>query len=84
MRSFLFRPSLIIGPITITVDSFDNQSGINHIDLFIDDTLQYTITSTEHHWVWDEKSFSKHVIKAVAVDNGGNQAYDDLVVWKFF
>ena len=79
---------IIIGKLTIEVNAFDNESGIKHVDFYIDDELKYTDTSEpySYDWVWDKKiSFNhRHTITVVAYDNCNNRYYDEITVLKFF
>ena len=57
---------------------------MDHVSIFIDDDLKVNDTTEPYKWKWTEFSFSKHTIKAVAVDNVGCKAEDQVTVWKFF
>ena len=35
-------------------------------------------------WRWDERTFEKHIIRAIACDKIGNIAEYSMTVWKFF
>ncbi len=81
---FSFPIPWILGRIEIEIDAFDNISGINYVKIFIDDELKANITSGDLVFNWEEKTFGKHTIKAVAYDYVGNSAVDSVIVRKFF
>jgi len=76
--------SVIIGRIDIELQALDEGSGIEKIELFIDDELIVTFLEEPYIYTWAKKTFSEHVVKVVAYDNSGNTANDEIVVWKFF
>jgi len=80
-----FDTPLIIGRIRIEVEASDNESGMNHVEFYIDDKLQFTDYSEPYRYVWKQKShFFPYTISAVAYDNAGNYDNNSLVVWKLF
>jgi len=86
IRQYLIRKPFIIGRIDIKVDASDNISGIERVEFYIDGKLKSTDTSEPYSWKWRFGGFIKHrrTIKAVAYDNGGNNASAEIKVWKFF
>jgi parallel beta-helix repeat protein len=84
-KIFPFFTTVIIRKITITVNASDNQSGVNRVEFYIDDTLQATVNATPYTWLWDLKTPLKfrHHIKAIAYDDAGNSAETTMDVWKF-
>ncbi|UCB57891.1 MAG: hypothetical protein JSV67_04590 [Thermoplasmatales archaeon] len=87
IRKFLFRKSLIIGSINIEVNAFDEDSGINRVEFFIDGELKANITTPPYKFKWNREKFSltkhRHSIKVIAFDNFGNSNSDEIIVWKF-
>jgi parallel beta-helix repeat protein len=82
-----FNLTLIIGFINITVTAIDYKSGIDYVKLYINDELKANLTGCGICiWKWDEITFFKfkHTIKAVAYDHVGNNASNEITVWKFF
>jgi PKD repeat protein len=79
------RTPLIIGEIEIETLASDT-SGIDHIELYINNQLKATLNSEPYIWLWSERTplQFKHTIKITAYDRTGNQASDELIVWKFF
>jgi hypothetical protein len=77
-----------IGGIDIEVDARDHESGMHHVEFYIDNVKK----GDEYHvsgqvtctWLWDETMFGEeHTIKAVAYDLAGNTATDELTVTVF-
>jgi parallel beta-helix repeat protein len=87
--SFLLRQrTLIFGTITIQASAFDVESGIDHVEFYIDDDPNPKGIDEEepYEWVWKRGSFLKHrhTILVVAFDNAGNYDVDAMTVRKFF
>jgi hypothetical protein len=80
-----FFATIIIKGITIEVNASDNGSGIDHVDFYVDDVLQATITEEPYRWLWDQKTPFKfrHEIKIIAYDGKQNSKEAGLQVWKF-
>ena len=75
--------TFIIGKIDIEVEAFDNLSGINKVEFYIDNNLKSTVKTEPYTWIWDEKVvLSPYTIKVTAYDDAGNQDSDMRVVWK--
>jgi hypothetical protein len=82
-KSIIYRPlaqTTIFGKITIKLEVFDNESGINRVEIFIDDELKTTIIPPYYEWMWDDRAFSTHTIKVIAYDNVNNSATEELSV----
>jgi hypothetical protein len=75
--------TLIIGPIAISADAYDEESGINKVEFYIDDELKYTDYEEPYEWLWDETAFWDHRVKAIAYDNAGNSVSDEVDVFIF-
>ena len=74
--------SVIIGKITIMVDTFD-EDGINRVEFCIDDVLKFTDHDEPYSWLWNEFAIGWHVIKVIVYDNSGNKAEDRIKVMVF-
>lgn len=81
-----FIVPVIFGDISIRFSAEDNLSGLNRIELFIDDELKEIFTIIPWGWLWNEITpwKYKHVIKLIAYDNAGNNATKNMTVWRFF
>jgi PKD repeat protein len=74
---------IILKDIDVEVLASDEGSGISHVEFYVNDELKDTISVDPYTWIWDEFAFGRRTIKAVAFDNAGNSAYDEIKVWKF-
>ncbi|HEC76630.1 MAG TPA: Zn-dependent exopeptidase M28 [Thermoplasmatales archaeon] len=72
--------TVIIGKITMKINAVDNSSGISKVEIYIDNELKEVLKNKPYSWIWDEKAFLKHEIKAVAYDNSANSAEKDISV----
>ena len=82
-----FKP-LIIGKIEIKANAIDNESGINHVEFYIDNELKYNDTEYPYSYEWKKDKIlgsrqHTHTIKVVAYDNYGNSNYDEITVGKY-
>jgi hypothetical protein len=82
-KLFELKNTIIIGDIDIILDVADN-SGIDHIILYINNQERFNFTESPYEWTWDEKMFGKATINVLAFDIAGNKANDTIDVWKFF
>jgi len=78
-----FPRPLIFGRIDIQVSASDAQSGINHVEFYIDSTLVNTSTTEPYQWTWRTFSLGKHVVRVVAFDNADNSVQTEIQVRKF-
>jgi len=78
-----FPTPFIFGDIDVMVNAVD-ESGIDHVDFYVDDQLMETDETASYSWTWSETAFFKHTIKVIAVDNYENEAEKELTMWKFF
>jgi len=87
IRKFLIRKPLIFGSIIIEVNTFDDDSGINRVEFFIDGEFKANITTPPYSYKWNREKIRlinhRHLIEAIAYDNFGNSNIDEIEVWKF-
>ena len=76
--------TIILGNIDVEATVYGNTSGIEKVEFYIDDNLEYTDYDGPYIWTWDKRSFFRHTVKAITYDVEGNSTSDDIVVWKFF
>ncbi|HHH80151.1 MAG TPA: hypothetical protein ENL13_04545 [Thermoplasmatales archaeon] len=81
-RVLPFLGTIVIGSIDVEVDASDN-TGVDHVDFYVDDVLRATDDAAPYVWTWSEKTFFRHTIKAVAYDAAGNYGIDEITVWRF-
>ena len=77
---------LIFGDITIEIQVSDlGGSGLDKVELFIDDSLKeiFTESSFIYQWTWDTIVFFKHKITIKAYDNASNFDIKDKIIYKF-
>jgi uncharacterized repeat protein (TIGR01451 family) len=79
-----FRNPFIFGSINITFSAIDNETGIDYIQLYIDDALVHTVFSSSGEWTWDERLLKRCTIKIKAKDTAGNTNELEQIAWKFF
>ncbi|MHA1667257.1 MAG: PKD domain-containing protein, partial [Candidatus Heimdallarchaeaceae archaeon] len=83
-KKILTTPTpIIIGSINIEARGSD-KARVEKVEFYIDDELKATDTTEPYTWVWNEKTFGKHLIKAIAYNDTGETATDKTVVTKFF
>jgi len=75
-----FPIPLIIGSIDIEAQATDTESGVNHVEFYIDNILKANDTTPPYVWTWSTPAYLFHKIKVVAVDNAGNSAYAEIKV----
>jgi parallel beta-helix repeat protein len=80
-----FPVPIIIKGITITINASDNESGIDHVQILIDNVSAANLTSMPYTYLWDQKTPFKHrhTITAIAYDKVGLTAQTTLDVRKF-
>jgi hypothetical protein len=78
-----FLVPVIMGDIQLWFGASDSESGLNCLELYIDNELKETFTSIPKSWTWSEHVFFRHTIKIIAYDNAGNTATKIKNVWKF-
>jgi hypothetical protein len=75
--------TVIIGKITIEVAAVDTLSGIDRIEVYVDDHLKTTVMHEPYTWLWNEVALFWHRIDVTAFDNKGNEASDTVTVTIF-
>ncbi|HEC81552.1 MAG TPA: PKD domain-containing protein [Thermoplasmatales archaeon] len=81
-KMFPFPVPFVIGSIYIRVEIL--QGEVEKVEFYVDSNLKKTVYNEPYSWTWVEKTFGKHVVKAVAYDASENQDSDEITVWKFF
>lgn len=79
-----FFTPIIFGAIQIWPHACDNESGLQLLELYINNELKANYTSVPRSWLWKDSCFGKYVIKLTAYDNAGNNASFTKIAWKFF
>lgn len=68
----------IFGKITVDIEAFDPSSDIDYVEIYVDDELQATLPGPYYEWMLDEPLFLKHKLTAIAYNDAGDIARDDL------
>jgi len=79
-----FPTTLIIGSIDVIVDASDDDSGVASVAFLLNNKIQLNVTTPPYTWVWGNRSFGRYTILVEAYDVVGNNATDEITVWKFF
>jgi len=80
-KIFPFFSPVMIGEVLIKTNASED---IEYVEFYIDNVYFETDIDYPFEWVWDEKSYFKHTIKAVAYNHLEKQVNDEIVIWKFF
>jgi hypothetical protein len=83
-RVLPFPITLVIGSIDVTVDASDNDSGVTSVLFYLNGDLMTTMTLPPYSWRWDDRGFGRYTILVKAVDGAGNNATDEMTVWRIF
>ena len=54
------------------------------LELYIDNQLINTFTSSHYEWTWDNSTFGTHSIKVITYDYSGCATISDINVLKIF
>ena len=81
----LFFTTLLVGSCNVTTEVYSkNLTDIVRVEFYIDDILKEVDFTEPFNWLWDEKSFGKHILKAFVYNVMGNFSIDQIEVWKIF
>lgn len=78
--------TLIFGKITLEAQALDEISGIEKVEFFIDNEMQYSDAVQPYEWVYDDKAifFHRHTIVLRIYDAAGNsKETDEFDFWVF-
>ena len=64
--------AVIYGPINVKLYVFDNGSGLQQVDIFVDNKLKASLTTQPFEWYWNTFSIGKHTLTIKAIDYSGN------------
>ena len=65
--------AIIHGPINVELFVLDNGSGIQKVDIFIDNKLKESISEQPFEWYWNSLSIGEHRLTVKAIDFVGNE-----------
>lgn len=69
----VLRATVILGKITISIDAWDNESGIQQVNVLMDNETVYSDSDAPFEWILDDAFRGWHRLGALSVDYGGNQ-----------
>jgi hypothetical protein len=75
---------IIFGSINIVLNIFDNGSGVERVEISIDNKLKNTILEEPYIWHWDTFSLGRHNLRVIAYDFAGNKVEKTLELTKIF
>lgn len=79
MRLLPFSYPFIIGQITVVADATDiDGSGIDHVEFYIGDDLETTVSEPPYEWVWDRAATGFFSLSVKAYDNVGHVTTDEI------
>lgn len=71
-KIFDIKTTIIFGPVDITCNATDDETGIDYIEIYVDDILRANLTTRPYVWTWQEKGMNRHTIKIIGYDHAGN------------
>jgi parallel beta-helix repeat protein len=84
----LFRPSVVLGNITILVNATDAISGIERVEFYVDGKLKHTDSAEPYLFNWAREGrrlfIHLHIIRVIAYDHAGNSESKRIFVKRFF
>ena len=80
----LNRMTVVIGSTTIKIMAVDAYSGMDHVEIFVDEKLEHTVSSPPYEWKWVKRIPGIYTIKATAYDVIGNHISDEITVLNIF
>jgi len=78
---FILFKTIVLGSITVFASASDNISGLEKVEMYIDDELVYETDGGYIKWDWEGPSFGSHVLKVEAYDIAGNVGIDKVRLW---
>ncbi len=78
-----FFTTLIVGKITVEVNTFDTEYSIDRVEFVIDGILKNTDTVSPYNWQWTTHSYSSHILTVTAYNTVGNCSKTQIKLYKF-
>jgi len=79
----LLGNTIIFGDITFEANAFSKE-GVDSIEFYVNDELQYVDEDFPYTWNWNSLSFGRFNIKIKAIDNIGDIVEKTMKIWRFF
>jgi len=85
LRLLPFMATVLIGPIEVTVEASEPQSGIDRVEFYLYNDLQETDYEAPYEWTWQRGELSRHRfrIEVIVYDNDVDYSQDEISVWRF-
>ncbi len=64
--------------------AFDNSSGVDRVQFYVNDVLMATDSSNPYAFYWTKLGFNLYNLKIVVNDKSDNSVTKLVQVWKFF
>ena len=78
------KSSVVFGPINIKCEVTDEETGVESVQIYLNDELKTIRENPPYSFLWDEQVFGQFKIKIVAYDYAENDYSIEKNVWKFF
>ncbi len=79
LLSVFFETTTIIGPINVEVFASDDNSGIEKVEFYVDDSLKSVIVEIPYEYYLDETMLFKHSLIIVTYDKAGNSDSYEII-----
>jgi hypothetical protein len=73
--------AIVIGKITVEARASDLECGIEKIEFYLNNNLMHTDEKEPYEWLFEEGK-GKYNLKAIAYDMAGNEASDEIILFK--
>jgi len=80
----IFIRTILVGQIDVTATATDTQSGMDRVEIWIDQERKANLTAPPYSWTWEERGFGfSYQITVKAYDNAGNENIQYMKVKKW-
>jgi len=60
------------------VEAYDNESGINHVEFYLENDLEKTVNDPPFKWLWDRAATGFFDIEIRVYDNVGHMTTEEI------
>ena len=78
-----FICTFVIGDISVEIQAWENESGIDHIEIYVNNIFMKNITTRPYVFLWDQLGCGKQILKIKAYDAMMNYSIKELILFKF-
>jgi hypothetical protein len=68
-----FQKSIVLGYVDVNCTVSDDQTGVEKVEIIVNDELRTTISHPPYSWIWDEHGFGSYHLKVIVYDHAGNK-----------